>query len=124
MKKWILAILTAVMLCGACAQADYQAGQAAEDAGLIELAFELWEEAAAQGDAEAAYQLGKRYYNGTYGEVDYAKAKEYFMAAAELGNHKAIRAIAIMYKYGNGVEQDIEKALEWHALHEYRPAVS
>ena len=114
MKRWILAILTAIMLCGACAQADYQAGQAAEDAGLIELAFELWEEATAQGDAEAAYQLGRRYYNGTYGEADYAKAKEYFLIAADLGNSKAMRAIGIMYKDGKGVEQDIEKALEWH----------
>ena len=114
MKRWILAILTAIMLCGACAQADYQAGQAAEDAGLIELAFELWEEAAAQGDAEAAYQLGRRYYYGTYGEADYAKAKEYFLIAADLGNSKAMRAIGIMYKDGKGVEQDIEKALEWH----------
>ena len=114
MKKWILAILTAIMLCGACAQADYQTGWEAESAGDIELAFELWEKAAAQGDADSAYALGYRYQIGTYGEVDYAKAMEYFKIAAEQNLPRGQYAVGLMYRKGQGVQQDNAAALEWY----------
>ena len=114
MKRWILAILTAIMLCGACAQADYQTGWEAESAGDIELAFELWEKAAAQGDADSAYALGYRYQIGTYGEVDYAKAMEYFKIAAEQNLPRGQYAVGLMYRKGQGVQQDNAAALEWY----------
>lgn len=114
MKKWILAILTAIMLCGACAQADYQTGWEAEAAGDIELAFELWEEAAKQGDADSAYALGYRYHEGVHGEADYAKAIEYFKIAAEENLPKAQYAVGLMYRNGQGVKQDNAAAMEWY----------
>jgi len=114
MKKLIAVSLMVMMLCGACAQADFKIGQAAEDAGNIELAFKYWMEAAEQGDAESAYALGRRYYYGEHVEQDYENAVKYFLIAAEQNLAKAQYAVGLCYENGRGVPQDMDKALEWY----------
>ena len=96
MKKLLMGLLTMVMLFGACAQADYQAGEAAEGAGSDELAMQYWTEAAEQGDAESAKALGDWYLNGTHVNQDYAAALEWYLKAAEQGDKDALFNIGLI----------------------------
>lgn len=59
----------------------------------------------------AYYELG-RYY--CYPEVqDYVEAARYFAKAAEAGYPPAEYEIGVCYKWGDGVEKNMEKALYW-----------
>ena len=55
---------------------------------------------AAVGDAEAQFQLGKKYANGDGVEQDYAEALKWYMKSAEQGNAKAQNNLGIMYDWG------------------------
>ncbi len=67
-------------------------------------------------NAEALMLNGWLFCSDILGEesVDYAKAKEWYEKAAELGNVTAIENIGLMYEDGKGVEQDYAKAMEWY----------
>ncbi len=77
--------------------------------------FHAIEAAAAQGDAEAQYDLGKLYYNGSDVEKDYAQAIHWYQKAAAQGLAQAINSIGDCYFYGHGVEKNDSKA---HSLYE------
>jgi TPR repeat protein len=64
------------------------------------------EQAAAQGNAEAAYRLGLIYGNGDGTPLDYPKAAARFRQAAEAGHGAAMRALAMLHAAGYGVAQD------------------
>lgn len=67
--------------------------------------------AAAQGSAAAMYDLGYFGVAGAFGEVDYARAAEYFSKAGELGHWQSRVALAMMYEYGKGCEQNEARAI-------------
>ncbi len=46
-----------------------------------------------------------------YGEGDFGRALEYYTKAAELGHVEAHCCLASFYYRGNGVEEDVEKAI-------------
>ena len=54
--------------------------------------------------------LGKK-----YDANNMEKAVEWYQKAAEQGNINAMNELANMYENGLGVDQDEEKAAEWHA---------
>jgi len=64
--------------------------------------------------ADAALELGKLYLNGRLGEPDYDKAFEFLTDSAGSGNIIALCLISDMYRYGQGVKQNSEKA--WSVL--------
>ena len=64
--------------------------------------------------AEELFALGKRYYDGTDTEIDYAKAVEYFQKAADQGYPVAQNWLGLCYDEGTGVIQDFEKAAQWY----------
>jgi len=68
---------------------------------------------AEQGNAEAQYLLGLWYYSGQGGQVDYAKAAEWFSKSAEQGDAQAQYMLSISYGTGRGVPEDVTKADEW-----------
>lgn len=47
-------------------------------------------------------------------EQNYEKALELYMLAAEGGNDDAMESIGEFYENGTGVEQSIEKAVEYY----------
>jgi TPR repeat protein len=47
-------------------------------------------------------------------EKDYAEAFCWFKAAADMGDSEAITRVAYCYYVGEGVEKNLEKALEWY----------
>lgn len=64
------------------------------------------EQAAAQGNAEAAYRLGLIYGNGDGTPLDYPKAAARFRQAADTGHGAAMRALAMLHAAGYGVPLD------------------
>ena len=54
--------------------------------------------------------LGSYYYDGVLGEQDYAKAFEYYKAAAERGGIRATLNLGYCYQYAHGTGRDDGKA--------------
>merc|ERR1711865_500781 len=73
----------------------------------------LYQESAAQGDANAQTNLGFMYHNVHGVSQDYARAVEWFTKGADQGNAGAQANLGLMYKNGYGVSQDYARAVEW-----------
>jgi TPR repeat protein len=68
---------------------------------------------AAQGYADAQFNLGLMYANGEGVPQDPGKAVELFKQAADQGNVDAQNNLGVMYYSGEGVPRDPDKAKEW-----------
>ena len=60
--------------------------------------------------------LGDCYETGSYVEQDFAKARECYEKAVELGEMFGYASIGGLYENGHGVEKDLEKAAEYYQL--------
>jgi TPR repeat protein len=69
---------------------------------------------AANGDAEAQYNLGNLYAFGQGVTQDYARAAIWYREAAQQGNADAQFALGDLYEDGNGVPQDYSQAATWY----------
>jgi TPR repeat protein len=69
-----------------------------------------------QGDADAQYQLGILYHDGSTVPKDDAQAVQWFKRAAELGYVRAQSTLGAYYWAGRGVPQDYSKAYFWSQL--------
>lgn len=79
-----------------------------------EAAFELYEKAALQGNADGMYGLGTLYLNGEGVEQSDEQTIAWFTRAAEAGHEVAIMALATAYLEGGlGLAPDRQKAIEW-----------
>ena len=76
--------------------------------------FEEVKAKAAGGDADSAYQLGLRYYNGDGVRKDLAEAAKWFRKAAEQGFAPAQSDLGRSYHNGEGVPQDFAEAVKWY----------
>ena len=79
-------------------------------------AFSLFEQSAAQGNAEGKVLLSGMYYR----QKDYGRAIELCRQSANQGNPIATRNIGIFYENGYGVNQDYQEALKWYNLAQQR----
>ncbi|WP_318581081.1 tetratricopeptide repeat protein [Providencia stuartii] len=71
------------------------------------------ENEAKKGDIKAQVMLGIGYYLGKEIKQDYPKAKKWLTMASNKGNADAQLFLADMYLNGNGVEPNIETAINW-----------
>jgi GAF domain/Sel1 repeat/PilZ domain len=71
---------------------------------------------AAQGNADAEWQLGARYHNGDGVLKDDVQAMQWFQRAAEQGHVTAEATLGAYYWAGRGVPQDLSKAYFWSAV--------
>ena len=83
-------------------------------------AMDLWEKSAAQGNAEAMFQLGKAYTFGAQiakniADPDVEAAKWYYKAASA-GHAEAQFSLGLMFLVGKGVVEDRAEALRWIRL--------
>ena len=76
-------------------------------------ALQCFEKAAAQGDSEGIYQLGRCHWYGWGVKKDLGKANELFLKAAEQGYAKAQCVVGKGYYYGQDVKKDYSKAFQW-----------
>lgn len=91
---------------------EFQEGLAAYEAGDAERAFEVWSDAAAQGDGLAQYGLGKLYETGLSGfPADLALAVEWYQKSADQGVPAALNNLARLFADGRGVARDTERAV-------------
>lgn len=60
------------------------------------------------------YQIGVCYYRGTQGyPLDHDKAFRFLSAAAKAGNDDAMHLLGVLYKNGEGTEQNYQFAIDW-----------
>lgn len=88
----------------------YRQGLAARRAGDDGAAADLFESAADDGHAAAAYELGLAYENGKGRPIDHEAANKWVGIAAERGDARALYLIGVTYALGEGVEQNDEVA--------------
>lgn len=74
------------------------------------ITIENLENLAKQGNGEAQYELGLRYYKGVGVEADYDKARKYLESAVENGENAAAYYLGVIYYNGKGTPTDHAKA--------------
>ena len=88
----------------------------------LETVYDLFYRAQISGDVDGAYYLGYAYEYGIGKKGDFKKAFDYYSRAAktdstdladQYAKNKANTAIALLYINGNGVDADVEKAIEY-----------
>lgn len=77
------------------------------------ISVENLESLANQGNGEAQYELGLRYYKGIGVDVDYAKAKNYFESAVNNGIDGAAYYLGVIYYNGKGIQTNHLKAKDY-----------
>ena len=66
-----------------------------------------------RNDIDAAYMLGRCYYDGVGTDKDYYEAAKWFYKAARKKHVFAQYYLGLVYYFGHGVEQDDKKAMAW-----------
>lgn len=69
---------------------------------------------ARHGDAEAQYQLARRYAAGYGAGNDYGQAFHWWHLAAQQGLAKAQFTLGVLYANGRGVDTDHTRAVHWY----------
>ncbi|MDD9810157.1 MAG: tetratricopeptide repeat protein [Gammaproteobacteria bacterium] len=71
---------------------------------------------AKQGDADAQFDLGVMYNEGSKVPRNHAQAARWFRKAAEQGHADAQAGLGWLYGMGRGVPQDYVEAYKWFSL--------
>lgn len=79
-------------------------------------AMQWIKKAAEQGNSIAQYNLGKLYYKGCLGKVDYKNALIWFTEAANNGSDEANNMLGVMYEEGKGVTQNYNTAYDYYLI--------
>lgn len=94
----------------------YNKAMDACDRGDYATAARLLRPLAAQGNANAQYNLGAMYESGHGVVQDHKEAVKWYRLAAAQGDADAQFNLGNMYKDGQGVVQDHEEAVKWFRL--------
>jgi localization factor PodJL len=70
--------------------------------------------AAANGDAAAAFEIATRYADGSLVKKDIGQAAQWYMKAADGGVAVAQYRLGSLYERGQGVPKDLTKAVNWY----------
>ena len=76
--------------------------------------FNIWRDAAQQGNAEAQYYLGTLYWNGVGMNKDEAEAVQFYRRAAAQGYAPAQYDLGIAYRDGRGVAKNEAEFVQWN----------
>ena len=94
-------------------EAQYVLGTVYMDAEKVPSALSFFKMAAAQGHAEALYNMGVSCELGVGAKVDLLRAFDYFKSAAEHGMKEACYKVGVYYMEGEAVDADDAQALVW-----------
>jgi len=103
--------LMGLILYAARANADFQKGLVAYDAGKYEEAFSEWMESAEAGDLAAQRNVGQLYRWGRGVEKSPEKAFYWYKKAADKGFSEAEYSLALMYLSGEGTRKNEKEAV-------------
>ncbi|MDX2176594.1 MAG: tetratricopeptide repeat protein [Candidatus Sumerlaeia bacterium] len=81
-----------------------------------EKGLKLLEEAIEQEFPEAFRSMGYLYTEGLIEKKDAVTAFKYYLRAAELGDPMSMFNVGLNYRYGRGVSQEIQKAMEFFEM--------
>ena len=87
--------------------------KAAEHTGFAHCPFNELLEEAVNGDNEAQFEVGSRYFRGVGIKKDYKLAVKWFEKSANSGNPHAECSIAFCYYNGKGIKKNYKEALSW-----------
>ena len=120
--RWLLGmVLVATTLGGVVtAQADYEDGQQAWDAGRHSEALQEWQVAANAGDAKAMLALGRLYMQGLGAPQNYVQAHMWFNLAASRGEAEAVTERDALA--GRMAPEQVAKAQDQAAAWQPQPA--
>ena len=93
--------------------AQYLLGALSDDKAR---SFQLFSQAAEQGNLKAMHNLAIAYAQGLGTAKDEAKAADWFARAASHGYVDSAFDLAVLYERGAGVPQDLRQALKWYAV--------
>jgi TPR repeat protein len=110
--RW--AALMAAILPLASIASEVERGVALERSGAFARAADVFERAAAHGDAEARRHLGMMYYRGEGRQADTAKSIALLGQAADGGDAEAAILLGKMFQYGMGTGVDDAAAARWY----------
>jgi TPR repeat protein len=96
------------------ANAEFDEGLAAFNAGNFSLALTKFEPLAKQGNTDAQYHLGLMYEKGEGVIQDSAQSMDWYRNAADLGHAKAQFNLGVSYAKGRGVPRDDAQAAHWY----------
>ena len=91
----------------------YEDATAANKRGDHASALKTYQSLAAQGNADAQYNLGMQYAIGQGVPQDYTQARQWYEKAAAQGHELAQNNLAELYYAGLGVPQDNVRAYMW-----------
>lgn len=91
-------------------------GYAAYQQGDYAKALEQWTELAAEGNADAALNLGHLYEAGLGTQRDMGVAFKWYLQAAQAGLASAQYQVGLLYEIGSGVASDSHEAEYWYQL--------
>lgn len=105
----------------------YRKGQEAYRAGDFEHAYHNYSSAAEAGNASAMLELGWMFQHGQFVQQSYERAAEWYQKAVNAGLKKSAGyLLANLYRNGNGVAMDLEKAFDLYldsAMEVFPPAM-
>lgn len=113
---WILLTLGAFAPAAAECASAWQSANREEGMRADEVAALLrqLETLAAQGEADAQYEIGWLYFEGRHVERDYVAAHDWFLLAAEQDDVFAQEVLGDMYRDGLGVDPSADAARDWY----------
>lgn len=94
--KRLMVLLGGVLLAGALHAGELEDAKALFEQKKYTEAFKLYTKLANAGNVEAQQSLGQMYWYGEAGQVDEAKAEQWFRKAAAKGNAVAIASLELM----------------------------
>ena len=104
-------LLLTLLVANSAFSADYQKGLDAAQSGDFAIALREWISLSEQGDADAQFNLGVMYSNGTGVLQDYKTAVKWYKLDAEQGYADAQNNLGVMYRKGHGVPQSDKTAV-------------
>jgi TPR repeat protein len=107
--------LLAGLLAAAPARADVEAGVRAFQAGDYRTAIDEWRVDAAEGNANALFNLGQAYRLGRGVAVDLDQAETYYERAADAGHPAALGNLATLYYFSKKPPRVADAVSWWEA---------
>lgn len=112
-RRTLLAVLGATFALAATPSAA-ESGSELYRRGHYEQALAWWKQAAAEGNAHAAYRLGVAYADGAVVPQDWQTARSWFEMAARAGDRDAQFDLGSIHDHGFGVPASAARAARWY----------
>ena len=113
MRYKVIAAFVFILGIHSQAWSSLEEGVDAANRGDYEIALELLEPIADEGNPTAQYYIGLLYYNIW---KDMEAASDWFYKAATNGHANAQSVLGLLYEEGNGVSKDYSQAAKWYQM--------